>query len=132
MVDYKKIKTIIKITLGTLAVGAALWVGVQQYQKLHSEKSFEKLPKAQQEIVIKLRENKTPEKTIQLNIDAYNELIRLTNLYNDDVGHIEKMDSIKVTNLDERVLRITDKYKYINVLNDLLRATREIKQKMVL
>ena len=134
MVDYKKLKKRIIITLAALDASLALLIGVQYYQKVQSQKAFEKLPKAQQEVVIKLRESKTPDKTIQINIDAYNKLIEITNTYNSSIDRWEKSDSInaKITNLDEKVQRITYKYNDIRVLVDVIRWAKSVREQFTL
>jgi len=132
MTDYKKMRRIITTTAATLAAGVLLWVGVQKYQKYSSEKAFENLPKAQQELVIKLRENKTPEKTIQVNIDAYNRMIWITNNFNEMVTLTIEMDAKKLTTEDEKSIRIFRKQQDIGLLIMWLKEAKTLKQQMIL
>lgn len=123
MTNYDKIKKTIKITVAALTASAALLVGVQQYQKVQNKKEFDKLPKAEQELVIKLREQKIPDKTIQINIDAYNKYTELGKIFNKFVEQEQKVDSITVKSIDEITERWNYKCQRLNLLRKLLKDT---------
>ena len=119
MVDYKKLRKSIAITVGALAASAAILVGVQQYQKNQSQKAFEKLPKETQELIIKYKKENIPDIIIKVNIDACNEITRLGKLFDKFVEQEQKTDSIKVTNKDEITNRIFYKNGRRRILIDL-------------
>jgi hypothetical protein len=114
MVDYKRIKTQIAAYIIACTMAATSLAALSDFKSVTSQKTFEKLPKAQQEIVIKLRNDKTPEKTVKLNIAAYTELIRLTKVFENFVTHEERVDLIPVTNISEQAKRMVNKSELIN------------------
>jgi hypothetical protein len=128
MVDYDRLVKKIRLALTALAAGGLIMLSVKEYQKDQSKKAFDKLPKAQQEIVIKLKDKKIPEKTIQINLNAYSELNRIGKSVEDILNQEQNIDSIKVTTKDEITTRLFHKNERKRILVDLLLQTENNEQ----
>jgi len=136
MIDNKKItksrNLAASVIVGTVMLGLSLVAVTDYFQKSGSKKDFDKLSKPQQEMVLKLKNDKSKEKTIQLNLTAKDELKRLSEAYDGFVVFETKLNSIPVVNIDEQVKRITNQSNLLKQVVQLRKDVINLKGKLTL